>query len=300
MIFVFLILHVAVCVLVYILIQMSILKCADSVMPLVCMVPVWGVAAMLVLEIRTRGDQTVTEEVGIEKLKINDAVYKSILVEDDPMEDQVVPLEEALLINSPVTRRELMMEVMYADPNDYVEQLKEARMNDDTEVVHYAVTALAELQKKYELQFQELEWRLSQDADDGDVIDEYLKVLDRYLSSGIAEGNDRKLKRKIYSRMLGEKLRRKPEKLSLWSEKARTDLEIGAYEEARREIAHILSKWKDQEDGYLLQIQYCAAKKDRQGIDKMLCLIKEREIYLTSKGRKELAFWSEEEETQKE
>ena len=264
------------------------------------MVPVWGVAAMLVLEIRTRGDQTVTEEVGIEKLKINDAVYKSILVEDDPMEDQVVPLEEALLINSPVTRRELMMEVMYADPNDYVEQLKEARMNDDTEVVHYAVTALAELQKKYELQFQELEWRLSQDADDGDVIDEYLKVLDRYLSSGIAEGNDRKLKRKIYSRMLGEKLRRKPEKLSLWSEKARTDLEIGAYEEARREIAHILSKWKDQEDGYLLQIQYCAAKKDRQGIDKMLCLIKEREIYLTSKGRKELAFWSEEEETQKE
>ena len=56
MIFVFVILHVAVCVLVYVLIEMAILKCADSVMPLVCMVPVWGVAAMLVLEIRTRGD----------------------------------------------------------------------------------------------------------------------------------------------------------------------------------------------------------------------------------------------------
>ena len=68
MIFVFLILHVAVCVLVYILIQMSILKCADSVMPLVCMVPVWGVAAMRVVEIRTRGYQTVTEDVGSVKL----------------------------------------------------------------------------------------------------------------------------------------------------------------------------------------------------------------------------------------
>ena len=55
------------------------------------------------------------------------------------------------------------MEVMYADPNDYVEQLKEARENDDTEVVHYAVTALAELQKDYETKFQKLEWRLHKD-----------------------------------------------------------------------------------------------------------------------------------------
>ena len=94
-------------------------------MPIVCLVPLWGLLALLFLEIRTRGRQDIYEEVGIEKLKINDAIHRSILMEEDPIEDRVVPLEEALLINDPLTRRELMMEVMYANPDDYVKQLKE-------------------------------------------------------------------------------------------------------------------------------------------------------------------------------
>lgn len=299
MIVIFLILHVIICVVLSVLIRISVLKCTRFVLPLVWLVPVWGVAALLVLEMRTRGDQEITEQVGIEQLKINDAVHKSILMEEDPIEDRVVPLEEALLINNPTTRRELMMEIMYADPNDYVEQLKEARVNDDTEVVHYAVTALAELQKKYELQFQEMEWKLNQEPDNTEVIDQYIQLLDHYLSSGISEGNDRKLKLKIYSRLLEKTLRCRAERKNLWVEKAGIDLEIGAYEDARREISHIIKRWGEGEEGYLLQIRYYAALKDREGIDRVLTLMREKEIYLTPRGRKEIAFWKEE-ETQKE
>ena len=39
-------------------------------------------------------------------------------------------------------REELMMDILYDDVGEYVEVLKNARMNDDTEVVHYATTAM--------------------------------------------------------------------------------------------------------------------------------------------------------------
>ncbi len=300
MIVMLLICHVIFCVVLYLLMRASVLKSTGTLMPVVCLVPVWGAAALLILELRIRGSQEIYEEVGIEKLKINDAVHKSILMDEDPVENRVVPLEEAFLINNPATRRELLMEVMYADPNDYVEQLKEARENDDTEVVHYAVTALAELQKDYETKFQKLEWRLHKDPGDGEAVDAYLELLRRYLLSGIAEGSDRKLKRKLYSHMLEKKLREQPDRKGLWQEKAKVDLKIGAYEDAKREIAHILKKWSSEETGYLLQIRYCAAMGDRAGIEKMLGQIRERGIYLTPEGREEVRFWRKEEETQED
>ena len=91
-----LVIHIIICIVVYLLMRAGILKSTRMIMPLVCMVPAAGVAALLVLEIRSRGKQEILEEVGIEKLKINDEIHRSILMDEDPVEDRIVPLEEAL------------------------------------------------------------------------------------------------------------------------------------------------------------------------------------------------------------
>lgn len=265
-------------------------------MPLVCLVPVWGIVSMIFLEVRDRGRQEIHEEVGIEKLKINDEIYRSILMEEDPSEERVVPLEEALLINNPSTRRALMMEVMYSNPDDYVKQLKEARTNDDTEVVHYAVTALVESQKEYDFKFQELDWELENNPDDDEVTDKYIKLLNQYLDSGIAEGNDMDIKLRTYSEMLERKLKRTPERRSLWREKAKTDLKIKEYGDALEEIQYIIRNWDREETGYLLLLQYYSALKDRRGIDEVLGQIDRKNIHLTPQGRGEVSFWKKKEE----
>ena len=222
-----LVIHLIVCIVIYILMRISVLKCTRMVMPLIVLVPVWGLGCLLVLELRARGKQEINEEVGIEKLKINDAIHRSIIMDEDPVEDRVVPLEEALLINDPSTRRELMMEIMYGNPDDYVRQLKGARMNDDTEVVHYAVTALTELQKEYDLKFQELDWEMEKNPKSRDILDRYLELLNRYLASGIPEGSERDLKLRTYSNMLEKKLEEEKDNLMLWKRKAEADLQIG-------------------------------------------------------------------------
>ena len=285
-----LMIHIILCMVIYILMRLSVLKAARMIMPLVFLVPVWGLGCLLILEIRTRGKQEVHADVGIEKLKINDAVHRSILLEEDSMEERVVPLEEAFLINEPSTRRELMMEVMYENPDDYVRQLKEARTNDDTEVVHYAVTALAELQKEYDLQFQELDWELEKNPDSEDILDRYIQLLNQYLASGIPEGNARILNLRTYGNMLGKKLEH-TENISLWKQKIQVDLQIGEYGTAYEEIHKVLKQWVKEETGYLLLIQYYSAVHNREGIDSVMDMIRRRRIHLGPEGRQMIQFW---------
>ena len=286
-----LVIHIIICIVVYLLMRAGILKSTRMIMPLVCMVPAAGLAALLVLEIRSRGKQEILEEVGIEKLKINDEIHRSILMDEDPVEDRIVPLEEALLINEPSARRELMMEIMYANPSDYVEQLKEASQNDDTEVVHYAVTALSELQKEYDLQFQELEWEMRKHPEDTELENRYISLLGRYLGSGLAEGNARNVKLRDYSDMLGRRLETRQDSLRLYRDKVETDLQIKEYGKAYQVIQEILGRWEKNEAGYLLLLRYYAAMNSRAGIDSVLGMIERKGIYLSPEGRTEVRFW---------
>ena len=286
-----LVIHIIICIVVYLLMRAGILKSTRMIMPLVCMVPAAGLAALLVLEIRSRGKQEILEEVGVEKLKINDEIHRSILMDEDPVEDRIVPLEEALLINEPSARRELMMEVMYANPSDYVEQLKEASLNDDTEVVHYAVTALSELQKEYDLQFQELEWEMRKHPEDTELEDRYISLLSRYLGSVLAEGNARNVKLRDYSDMLGRRLETRQDSLRLYRDKVETDLQIKEYGKAYQVIQEILGRWEKNEAGYLLLLRYYAAMNSRAGIDSVLGMIERKGIYLSPEGRTEVRFW---------
>lgn len=105
MVVLFLVVHCIVCLLLYVLMRLHILKCSRKVMLLAWFVPIFGIGCTLVLEIRSRGKQEIRENVGIEKLKINDEIHRSILMEEDTAEDRIVPIGEALLINNPATRR---------------------------------------------------------------------------------------------------------------------------------------------------------------------------------------------------
>ncbi len=283
--------HILICIVVYILMRLSVLRASRLIMPIIVLVPVWGLCCMVVLELRTRGKQEINEEVGIEKLKINDEIHRSIIMDEDPTESRVVPLEEAFVINEPVTRRELMMEVMYGNLDDYVKQLKEARMNDDTEVVHYAVTALTELQKDYDLRFQEMDWKMEKDPNSVNLLDDYLDLLNKYLASGIPEGRERTVKLRTYSDLLERKLIETGDDLSLMRQKTEVDLQIGEYEIVNEEIRKILELWDKNEAGYLLLLKYYSAIRNRAGIDRTIEMIERKRIHMSPEGRQAVRFW---------
>ena len=159
------IIHILVCIVLYLLLRLGVLKATRNIFPIVCLVPVWGFVSLLLLEFDTRRGRKEGVQTGVEKLLIEDDTQKNILAEEDQEHRNVAPINEILAMNDSKTRRSVIMDVLYDDPGGYVEQLQEASVNDDTEVVHYAVTALIELQKEFEQKLLKLERKRKHEPD---------------------------------------------------------------------------------------------------------------------------------------
>ncbi|MFR6580786.1 MAG: hypothetical protein ACLURP_01140 [Ruminococcus sp.] len=137
--------------------------------------------------------------MGVEKLRVNEEIYKNMFPAMEENDRDVVPLEEALLLNDPSRRRELIMNVLNDNPGEYVELLKQARMNEDVEVVHYAITAMVELSKEYDYRLQKIEKKYTNDPDDPVILEEYCDFLKEISESGLygeADGTD--LQKPVY------------------------------------------------------------------------------------------------------
>jgi len=292
---VFLLIHIVLCIVTWVLLKTGVLASTRMIFPLVLLVPVWGFLSLLVLEFYSRTDHKENVESYGEKLLVEDAVHKNIYIDESKLNTTVAPLNEVLALNSSKTRRQLIMEVLYENPSDYISQLQVASVNDDTEVVHYAVTALVELQKEYDVKLQNLEKRLMENPEDEVVRREYLEVLEQYLESGMIEGNNRLTYLERYSRML-EKRIEKEGSFPLYLKKIKTDMERKDYDSVYRVTREMIERWPDRETGYLKMIEYYSVKKARAGIDGVLKAIRERDVYLSPEGRNVVKFWQKDAE----
>lgn len=291
------IIHCILCLAAFLLIKAGILKSSSAVMVMVLLIPIFGFCCLLILEWESRGDQEAKKEVGIEKLRINDEIHRSILMEEEPARNLIVPLQEALLINDASTRRELIMDILYHDTGQYVDVLNKARMNDDVEVVHYATTAMVELQKDYETELQKRRQDWEEDRTSRSRLAAYLQTLEAYVDSGLLEGNMKRNRQLELQELLEDMLRREynseEEELSLYHRYFETSLSLEDDAVAVSCADHVLEKWPQMEDGYMMHIRLGIARRQRERISRMLALIRKRNIYLTPDARKTVEFWKD-------
>lgn len=249
-------LHIVCCVLVWLWIKTHLLKVKKYLMALVIFVPFWGTVCVLLLHLQmlTRRDNRI--EPGVEKLRVNEEIYKNIFQAVSDTDKKIVPLEEALLINEPGVRRELIMDVLNDDPEEYMDLLKQARMNEDVEVVHYAITAMVELSKEYDFCLQKME----------------------------------REQRKRYIRLLRQKLKVKTT-LSTCVRLFQNLMKTGDYVQAEEILGLMDQKWHRKEEFWILKIRYLAERKKGAELQQCLRQMKEEQIYLSSKSKEVLAFW---------
>lgn len=131
---VLLILHLTVCILIWAGIRSGMLKVKKYLIIPVIFVPVWGALSMLILHLQVFSKAENSRKIGIEKLQVNEEIYKNNFRLREENDHDIVPLEEALLINDPEKRRKLIMDILNDDPSKYIELLEKARMNEDAGV----------------------------------------------------------------------------------------------------------------------------------------------------------------------
>ncbi len=250
--------------------------------------------------LRDGGDNTLnnpnTETAGDEtETIIFNSISQSVVINEDELKNSIVPLEEALVVNDTATKRALIMDVLYSNPSDFVPQLFYAKANGDTEVVHYAATALTEIQKDFDLKLKDILTRKQLNHDDHDLNMEHMQLLEKYISSQLLSGDRLKNQLEQYSTLIKEELKNEDVKgrWALINRKAETDLELGDIEELDDDIKYMMHRWPERERVYVFEIQKAVLKKDKKMIDETIKNIKKRKIHITSELRDLIDFWDE-------
>ncbi|MCW0925731.1 hypothetical protein OJ598_09010 [Streptococcus anginosus] len=204
--------------------------------------------------------------------------------------EELIPLEEALLLQDKETARWMLMEMVSRTPNRFIDLLFLARKDEDTEVVHYATTLIAEVSRQYDVRLQNLNKKYRQNPNDFQVLTEYCATLASYLQKGLVTKRLETLLRTDYSNLLEKKIQQK-EELSDYLNFIKNELLLKHYNRVKDYLDLISQKWTQQEDIYMLYLQYYYETKQGERIKELVKAIKDDSIYISKENREQLAFW---------
>lgn len=284
------VIHLIICLLIFFGIQYGVLSVHKYMFFVALLLPFWGTIIVLILHFQIAFDADDAAEIGVEKLKLESELYRSVTV-DDKKSDMTVPIEEALLINSARERRSLIMDVLNDNPGDYVEFLQKAGNNDDTEVVHYAVTAMVEISKENDYMLQKLEAEHTAAPDDMEILSKYSDFLWNCLSQNLMQGQVEVMNRELFSQLMQKKIAA-CDSITDYTRLAQNELKRKNFDAAGDIITKMGEKWPGTEEYILLHIQYLASLNKGDEIKDFISQTENGHVYLSSKTKEALAFWA--------
>ncbi len=291
---VLLVLHLLVCLVLWGVSRTGVLRVKGYYLPFMLLVPIWGPLSVVLLYGRNALVGEKRKLPGVEKLRINEELHRNILVENRESDYAAVPLEEALIVNDAAEKRKLILSILTENPVPYYELLQQARMNEDSEVVHYAATAMAQISKEADLELQRQEARYAAAPDNENALKEYSDFLEQYLKSGMVQGRAAEMQQRQLVQLLKKRLAG-GETLSLGCRLAEAQLAAGETDEAESTLANLTEKWPQREGPWLLLLRSAAGREDGRAVQKVLRQIEENHVYLSATGREVIRFWKPDE-----
>jgi len=261
----------------------------EYVIPL-CLIPVFGPLTALMVEFMIIWGKQGTRSPNLERLTFEDDILWVTLRSFHEKGD-LVPLEEAVLIDEVKVRRRSMLETLYADPFKYLDVLNVAKYNEDIETSHYATTTISKAQKDFQLSIQKHAAEVERRPDDPKVLDPYIEMLSKYIQSGLLEENLLKNLRVVYSKMLDRKLVMAKDDKHLLIEKLRNAVELKDYDCAFNVSLLLRQYWPEDEQTWIELLRVCVEGNDCEQLKKTIEDIQCNRIIWTKQGREQVSSW---------
>lgn len=282
--------HVLICLLVLCLMKNGRIRTRHQVLAAVILLPVWGMLLLLVDEWQIRHGHMAVKEADDYIVELDNDVWKREVTGQN--EDEfTVPLEEAMKVNSSSISRRLMMRLLHAQPERYVELLKKVTMSDDVELTHYATTAMMEIQGRYELRIGSLLSQLQENPDDIGALMRCRSELNEYINSGLISDTVLRQYRLRLDEVLKALCRLEPDALRYEFEDIENSILLGRLEGMEERLAKLERKYPQDDRVYRCCVEYYYHMHDGKVIRNTLSRMKERGVYLNSNGKKWLEIW---------
>lgn len=284
------ILHLTLCALIYLGLRLNRLGFSRQMMPVILLVPVFGILTAVAAEIIRRRGRNGSRDITLVDPHLEYSDLRLHRIEQD-RHGQVLPVQEALRINNAETRRSLILEIIRQGPADYIHQLQEACSDSDLEVSHYASTAMMEIQREYELSTQQAEADYAKAPEDPAKLDRAIRCMQRYIDSGLINASVSPAYRDRLAALLERKISVSPEDMSARIAAANNYLELEDLTRAVAVTEELVRRWPSREQSWLTRLKVCFAMNDADGIRNTLCEIRKRNVYLSPEGKATLQFW---------
>lgn len=234
--------------------------------------------------------EAIPEWLMRQKTDLNQREF-SIFKEDVEKERNVVPIEDALILNENKVRRTMLLDILKKESIQNIESIKFALENEDSETSHYAATAIMELKRKLLNSMQSLDTQVDENPNDVKVLSAYKEVITQYINSGFLDEKTLLKNKYNYSTILEKMIEIQPSEESYFVEKISCDLSLAEYTTARNYCDLFVRLHPDCEDAYFMDMQIHYLMKNSEGFEKSLNDLRKSSVRLSPNGLSKLRFW---------
>ncbi len=275
----------------YLLMRLHVLKIDKQMLVIIACIPIWGLISALIVSFLIRTGRVGQNTKDLEVMHGNPEGEAAIVVEA-PESANVVPLQDALLMDDSATKRSVMLDVLMSDTRDYLPVINEARMNDDVEVVHYATTAMVELSKEYELRLQEYSTEYALDPEKEGLLDKYISFLEQYVSSNMIQGQLLEIQKNTLQQLLMEKVNRDPNP-EVFEKFILALLSSGQLSIADVALGRMEELFPEDDKTFKLRFRYCYMTGAGTKIREMVDQVNSSDRYYSKEIRDMVSLWDD-------
>lgn len=204
----------------------------------------------------------------------------------------IISIEEALLVNDYATRRKILIDVLKEDNPQFIDVLKIAVINEDSETSHYAVTAVIEVKRKLTNLMQKLSVEYRNNPQNIEAALAYATVIKEYSRSGFLDIQSTKKYQVMYIQILQRIIESKKASEEIYIEKIHMELAINNPIAAENTVLLFKESFPHSEQAYIcaMKIYFEAFAVDK--LKQELQLLKTAPITLSKEALTYVRYWS--------
>ena len=285
----FLLAHLVVSILYTFLIIKKISSLPLSMILIIVCIPLFGLLSALAADLVKKYDlkpKSESEEV----LNLDEDIYWKTIKSREEAQN-IVPLEEALIINDRSIRKKLVFEMLLDDPLKNIDILLLARENNDVDTAHYANTTIAKIQRDFQLKIQKLAVEYEKDQDDIVLLDTYIATLGKFIESGLSEAFLQKKQRVTFGKLLDARLAFDGTNQDILHKKIKNSIELKEIQRAIESVEILTQNFPDDEKTWMGALQVSVASHDSKRLDQTISIIQKKQIDWSPENKEIVKTW---------
>lgn len=225
-------------------------------------------------------------------LSRNDFSDDVIVEVDFEAEVNIIPLNDALILNEKKVRRKMMIDLLKGDILQNIDTVEAALKNEDSETSHYAATAIQKVKRDLTIAIQRIEKKRFHQPNDLKNLLELRELLKKYLVIEFSDVDTRNKYKIRLSEVLTTIIELAPtEDIQNFHLLIDIRIELDQLKDAENLCAQLLHYFPKDESAYFKSLNLFYITHQKEAFDDMLTSLMRSSIKLSPNYLQQLRFW---------